>query len=182
MTRPVLPLIAGMLILSATLRFGVGANAAVAEAVAPEASPDPAFCTPGASTAEVLAAFQARESRLQDRELALADRTQAINLAAAEVAEQIAALEAAEQSLAAMISQADGAAEDDLNQLTLVYENMKPADAAALFETMSADFAAGFLGRMTPQAAAAVMADLAPETAYAISAILAGRNAGAPTE
>ena len=85
-------------------------------------------------------------------------------------------------ALADTISVADSAAEEDLSQLTAVYENMKPADAAALFETMEPDFSAGFVGRMRPEVAAAIMALLAPETAYAISAILAGRNANAPTQ
>ncbi len=48
--------------------------------------------------------------------------------------------ESAEASLA------DVAAENDLQSLTQVYENMKPKDASALFEEMSPEFAAGFLG------------------------------------
>ena len=86
-------------------------------------------------------------------------------------------LEAAEAGLDAAIAQASAAAEDDVAQLTAVYESMKPKDAAALFETMEPAFAAGFLGRMRPEAAAAVMTGMSPDRAYAVSAILAGRNA-----
>ena len=34
--------------------------------------------------------------------------------------------------------------------MTTVYENMKPADAARIFETMDVNFAAGLLARMRP--------------------------------
>ena len=34
--------------------------------------------------------------------------------------------------------------------MTTVYENMKPADAAQIFERMDVDFAAGLLARMRP--------------------------------
>ena len=105
-----------------------------------------------------------------------------VQSAEAEITDRLAQLQAAQTSLADTISVADSAAEEDLGQLTAVYENMKPQDAAALFETMEPDFSSGFMGRMRPEIAAAIMAQLQPETAYAISAILAGRNANVPTE
>jgi flagellar motility protein MotE (MotC chaperone) len=92
------------------------------------------------------------------------------------------ALKEAETSLTATMALASSAAEDDLTQLTAVYENMKPKEAAQVFAAMDPKFAAGFLGRMRTDAAAAIMAGLEPDTAYAISVLLAGRNAAAPTE
>jgi flagellar motility protein MotE (MotC chaperone) len=185
----VLPLLAGMLIASGLIRAGLGAGHAIAEEAAavappPEDAPqgEAEVCLPEEDTGALIEAFRTREARLVEREAALADRIQALNVAETEISEKLVALQEAEASLAATLALAESAAEDDLSRLTLVYENMKPADAAALFETMDAAFAAGFLGRMAPEAAAAVMTDLAPETAYLISAILAGRNAMAPTE
>ena len=75
---------------------------------------------------------------------------------------------------------ADGAAEKDIQNLTAVYQAMKPKDAAALFETMSPEFAAGFLGRMPPEAAAAILSGMSSEAAYGVSVIVAGRNAEVP--
>ena len=89
---------------------------------------------------------------------------------------------AAEEALAATIAMADEAAATDLDQLTNVYENMKPKEAAALFEEMPPEFAAGFLGMMRPDAAALIMTQLEPEVAYSFSVVLAGRNANVPTE
>jgi flagellar motility protein MotE (MotC chaperone) len=184
--RGVLSIIAGMLIASGLIRIGGEAEQAFAteQAVASaEAEPEtPVTCDPGAENAALLEAFQMREQRVADREAQLEDRLQAMRVAEAEITERLAQLQAAETSLSDTIAIADTAAEDDLGQLTAVYENMKPQDAATLFETMEPDFSAGFMGRMRPEVAALIMSNLAPETAYAISAILAGRNANAPTE
>jgi len=89
---------------------------------------------------------------------------------------------AVEQELRATLALADGAAEQDLQRLTAVYQAMKPKDAAALFDAMSPEFAAGFLARMTPEAAAAILSGMSPETAYGVSVIVAGRNVGVPRQ
>jgi flagellar motility protein MotE (MotC chaperone) len=182
--RPrVLTGIAAVLLASGVLRLAMHADIALAIGTDPEAAaPAATVSLPETGTAALLDAFRAREDRLTAREAQLADREQAVAVAAAELEEQMTALAAAEDSLTALIAQADSAAADDLARLTAVYENMKPQDAAALFETMDPAFSAGFLAMMQPTAAAAIMTDLSPDTAYAVSVIVAGRNAGAPTE
>lgn len=187
--RGVLSLIAGMLIASGVFRLGDGVGFAFAVENVTGAEPDLAtpdeagtLCSPTADTSELLIAFQAREARLIERESQIEARLQALRVAETEISEKLTALESAESSLAATLAIADGAAEDDLAQLTAVYENMKPQDAAALFEQMAPEFSAGFMGRMRPEAAAAIMTNLDPGTAYTISVLLASRNASAPTE
>lgn len=180
--RGVLSIIAGMLIASGLLRIGNEAEQAFAtEQDAPVVDAE-VVCEPGAENTALREALQTREERVSARETQLEDRIQAMHVAESEITERLAQLQAAQTSLADTISVTEGAAENDLSQLTAVYENMKPQDASALFETMEPDFSAGFVGRMRPEIAAAIMARLTPETAYAISAILAGRNSSAPTE
>jgi len=141
------------------------------------------ICThPEIEIATLLNDLQTREFRMEAQERYIEDRMQALNVAEVIYEENMARLIAAENALASTMSRSETAAEDDLARLTSVYENMKPKDAANLFETMDHEFAAGFLGRMRPDAAAAVFAGLEPETAYRISIVLAGRNANAPTE
>ena len=184
--RNVLMAIAAMLALSGVLRLGNGAGSAFASG-ADAAEPGPAAqggddCTAPEDIATVLAALDDRESRVAARESQLADRLQALAVAETQIQRNMAALEAAESRLSSTMARASTAAEEDLDRLTSVYENMKPKDAAPVFAAMDPKFAAGFLGRMRPDVAAAILAGLAPETAYAISALLAGRNADAPTE
>lgn len=179
------PFIVVLLLGSAMIRVGLGADAALAvDATDDMMEPMTAemSCGPDDTPAALIAALQAREARITTREEQFAARMQALNVAEVEIQEKLEALAAAETSLAALLTIADSAAEDDLSRLTEVYENMKPQDAAALFEQMEPAFSAGFMGRMRPEAAALIMTNLAPETAHLISVVLAGRNATAPVE
>lgn len=183
--RGTLHIIGGLLVASAVMRLGSGGTAVVAESadaseVIEEVSPNPMFAD--ADTDALLAAFQAREARLAEREAQLVDRMQALRVAETEIAEKLAELTAAEEALRNTIALAEAASETDLTRLATVYENMKPRDAAALFTEMTPDFAAGFLGLMQPAAAAAIMTELEAPVAYSISVMLAGRNATVPTQ
>lgn len=186
--RGTLVVVAALFAGSAAFRFAAGPGTAIADEVARPGLP--ATATPArdgsailneADLERLLLDLRDRESRVGDRERAVEARAAAAELAEARAREAIDQLEAAERDLRATIALADSAAENDLAQLTAVYENMKPQQAAPLFQQMTPAFAAGFLGRMRPDAAAAILSGLEPEAAYAISVILAGRNASVPT-
>ena len=91
-----------------------------------------------------------REKRLKQREEALEEKEKALEIAHGAIETRLAVLQQAEQDLRETLALANKAAETDLTRLTDVYQNMKPKDAAALFETMDPSFAAGFLSRMPP--------------------------------
>lgn len=146
------------------------------EAGAEPAAGEPQCEKPG----PLLQAVHERSAQLDAREKGLASRLQTLRVAKLRLDDQLAELERAERRLSEKIARADGAAEADVERLTAVYENMKPKNAARLFEAMDVEFAAGFLARMRPQAAAGVLALMKSETAYAVSAVIAGRNAAAP--
>ncbi|MCA0997557.1 MotE family protein [Alloyangia pacifica] len=195
--RGVLAVIGALLIASALVRLGVGAALAlnnVAEAgeheraldmaqADPNAGADataPGVCVGEEDLAPALEALRAREAEVTQREEDLRSRMQALRVAEATIEEKLAAMQETEQRLRATIAMAETAAEQDIAQLTQVYANMKPREAAALFAQMEPDFAAGFLGRMRPDAAAAILSGMDPQAAYTISVMLAGRNANAP--
>lgn len=139
-------------------------------------------CPAPLEPANMLAAFREREQQLNELEQRLLNREQILRVARIKVEDHLEKLEDAERRLSATMSQADGAAEKDLERLTSVYENMKPKEAATIFETMDIEFAAGFLMRMRPDAAAGILSNLESNIAYAISVVMAGRNVGVPTE
>lgn len=184
----VLPVIAGLLVASALARVGDAQIAAPDAPVGRQGPGDaaqaggPSACPPDPAIANLLSALAAREAALEGRAARIADRMQALRLAEEVAVAQRSELEAAEAALAQTLTLADEAAEQDVLQLTAVYENMKPKLAAELFSRMAPGFAAGFLGRMRPEAAAAILSGLEPDHGYAISATLAGRNAAAPRE
>lgn len=166
---------------SGALRLGSGIGAALAKSKAETvpAAPDPATCELPSALSEALTL---REDRVAAQEASLKDRLAALSLADAAITRRLEELRAVEDELTATLALADGAAEDDIQQLTAVYQAMKPKDAAALFETMSPEFAAGFLGRMPPESAAAILSGMSSEAAYGISVIVAGRNANVPKD
>lgn len=192
--KGVVTVIAALFISSAALRVGIGAGEAIAQVESPaedsvktssesasEYPSDSAKSPPNhAEMSILLEALQVREKKLKTNEQRLKMRSKALEVATREVEKRISDLEKIEGNLRKTLSLADGAAENDLAQLTSVYENMKPKDAAAIFESMAPPFAAGFLGRMRADSAAAILSGLTPELAYTISVILAGRNAKAP--
>lgn len=180
--RGTLHVIAGLLVASAFVRIGGNAGPALAnEPTESEAASTVSSTNSVPETDALLAAFQQREARLVEREAQLRDRMQALRVAETEIEEKLEALRDAELALSATIAQAETAAVTDLPQLATVYQNMKPKEAAALFEEMPPQFAAGFLGMMRPEAAALIMTELTPQTAYSFSVVLAGRNANVPT-
>lgn len=173
-------LIAVLLAASGALRIGFGVGTALARAPEEDEIAVPMECP--APPVALAQALSDREARLSEREGALEERLAALDLAEAAIATRLAELEQAEASLDRVVTLSDGAAEQDLTQLTAVYEAMKPADTARLLSAMPVEFAAGFLGRMRPETAAAALAGMEPDTAFAITALIAGRNALAPTE
>lgn len=173
--RP-LVLVVMILLLSGVTRFGsVTTQASAADTAVP--TPVAANVQPQDEVfSELLADLQARERQLDAREAAVESRMVALQTAEQTIDENLTALIAMEERLEQTLSIASHAASEDLTRLVDVYENMKPGDAAALFQAMPPDFAAGFLSRMRSDAAAQVMAGLPPDFAYAISVIIAGRN------
>jgi len=183
-----LVLIAGFFLASSLLRLGSGTGSAIAREVG-ALSPTEAVetvplhsCENSEGIGELLGTLKQRESLVDEKEIALANRMQALAVSEVAIQRNLKALLKAEEKLQATMAIADTAAEEDLSRLTSVYENMKAKDAAAIFEEMEPQFSAGFLGRMRSDAAAAIFANLTPSKAYSISVILAGRNVGVPTK
>jgi hypothetical protein len=190
--RPrLLPTLAALVCVAGALRLASGLGAAVALDAPPpvaapvhaeSAAPGIAVAQPGggAEAAEILLTLTRREQAVEAREAALEERAESLAEAERRLTAQLDALRAAEEQLAATMTRADRAAEDDIQRLVQVYENMKPEEAARVFAEMEIQFAAGFLGRLRPEIAAPILAGLEPRQAYALSALIAGRNALVP--
>ena len=180
-------IILSCLLISAVIRVGTSGVAIAQEiALRTEAPPASAAQTmpraPEPEIGSLLESIRTRQEQLTQREIKISERQLALNLVEQQIAQQLAVLKQAEQKLADTLAIADNAAENDLKQLTLVYEKMKAKNAADIFETMEISFAAGFLSRMKPESAAGILSAMPPTAAYSISVVMAGKNANAPTE
>ena len=127
----------------------------------------------------VIQILKKREDKIRKHEQIISLREKALEETAKKINQRILALKDVEDQLQKTIVQVQTASESDLQKLIAVYENMKPKDAAKIFQAMDANFAAGFLALMQPTISASIMSELDAELAYSISAVLAGRNARA---
>ena len=153
-----------------------------AEQTANADSHQAASCPEPEAPDTLLTLIREREQQLDDRERSVEERLTMLTVAAEQFERQKQELIEAEERLAATLAIADDAAEDDITQITAVYENMKPKNAAEVFNAMDQEFAAGFLIRMNPQAAADILANMNPDVAYAVSLLMATRNIEAPRQ
>ncbi|MFO1104940.1 MAG: hypothetical protein U1E34_02480 [Amaricoccus sp.] len=172
-------LIVACFLVSAALRLSESglALAEEMESAAPAQSADAS-----GDAGQLMKALRDREAQLNAEETRLADRAQTLNVAEAKLAEQLAAYEKAQKQLQDTLASADKAAEKDIDRMTTVYENMKPADAARILDRMDVNFAAGLMARMRPEIAANVLAAMNADSAYAVTLTVASRNSKVPTK
>lgn len=68
------------------------------------------------------------------------------------------------------------AVRNDIDRLIAVYDQMKPAEAAAILTNLPADFAAEILMRVQPATGARIIAAVEPRQAAALTAHMGARN------
>lgn len=173
--RSGLGVIAVLFLTSAILRLEGLETQIMQLLVANASSADTAELT--ADTDALLAEIRLRSEQLDAREAALQAREDELADIETALAEQLDELSAVEERISRLVETADGAADENIARLVLIFENMKAEEATGLFAEMRPDFAAGFLRRMNPERAAAILAGLSAEEAYAVSVILASQNA-----
>ena len=130
------------------------------------------------ATGDMLAAIQAREAELLEREDAYAERMKSLEAVETRVEERMAMLDQMNDRLSTAMAAIEAESDQDITHLAAMYENMKPAEASKIFNQMDPSFAAGFLRIMNSTNAGMIMAGMEPEKAYSISVVLANRNAG----
>lgn len=145
---------------------------APAHDAAPAATCPPAG-EPTASEADVLESLAQRREQLdaREREIDLREKT----LAAAEkrVEQRIAELKAIQGNVEALFGKRDEQQEKQLADLVKMYETMKPANAAAIFDTLDQAVMIDVIRRMKPAKASPILAAMKPERARDVTVELA---------
>jgi flagellar motility protein MotE (MotC chaperone) len=151
------------------------------ETTPPPASPTPPV-PPASPThaqtkgeAEVLQQLSARRTALDERERNLAMREQLIGITEKRVEERLTELKTLEERLSAMLSARDEAEEKQLIALVKTYENMKPAEAARIFNRLDRQVLVNVASRMKPNKIGPVMAAMEPARAQDLTVMLALR-------
>lgn len=122
-------------------------------------------------------------TELRDRALRIERYMEALDTRKAELATAEAALKARASELrqqkSGIQSRRDGASQavrEDIDRLVAVYDQMKPAEAAAVLTNLPPDFAAEILMRVQPETGARIIASVEPRQAALLTAQMGARS------
>lgn len=139
---------------------------------------DPDKLTPG--EIEVLQNLARRREEIEARARELDSREALVAAAEARVDKKLAEIKAIEDKITAAQAQQSVEQDQQLARLVKVYEAMKPADAAMIFNTLDAQVLIDVASRMKEAKIAPVLAAMDPEAAKSLTVALATRRANPP--
>lgn len=125
---------------------------------------------------DLLQQLSTRRDALDQRERTIEQREALLSVAERRVEEKVAELEALRGEIETLLHQADSQSEEQLKELASIYESMRPADAAAIFNGLDLEVLIAVLERMRGQKSAAVLAGMNPERARQVTTELARRR------
>ncbi|HVM82143.1 MAG TPA: hypothetical protein VMU06_24185 [Stellaceae bacterium] len=142
--------------------------------------PDPLLMSP--SEIETLQKLAERRQALERRAKELAEQEVLLKAANQRLDEKLASLKTLEKDLGTIAAKQDAADDERLKSLVKIYETMKPREAARILEQLDMAVVLEVLERMKEAKAAPVLAAMDPAKAKTVTAGLAERrqrNAGA---
>ena len=146
-----------------------GADISVPSMPAPDASAEEETSP---AEMEVLKQLSNRRDELDKRAHALDTREAMIKVGEQRVDQKIKEMQSLRLQLQSMVDQINGAQQTQLDNLVKIYETMKPADAAKIFESLDMPILIGVIQRMKPKSTAPIMAAMAPEKAKELTVAL----------
>ncbi len=126
---------------------------------------------------DVLQQLAKRREELDLRARQLDEREALVQAAEQRMDQKMAELKALQAVLEDLLKQRSDEEEAELKSLVKMYENMKPKDAAQVFEEMDMDVLLDVVGRMNERKAAPILALVTPTRAKEITFELAQRRA-----
>jgi flagellar motility protein MotE (MotC chaperone) len=150
-------------------------TAEIAAAVAPAAGPPAADRPPldPKALAEVADELKAKRARLDQRERDLDQREAALRQVQDGIAAQIAQLEGLKRELDGLLAKASAEENERVDRLVKVYEAMKPAKAAEIFNATETGLLLPVVKRMREAKVAAIVEEMEPAKAQALTLDLA---------
>jgi flagellar motility protein MotE (MotC chaperone) len=91
---------------------------------------------------------------------------------------KLAELKQTEQRITAATAQKDSAQAAQFKALVTMYENMKPRDAAKIFDRMEPNVLLDIASKIDPRHMADIMAQMTPDTAQRLTVELASKSQG----
>ena len=129
-----------------------------------------------AAEVEILQNLSRRREELDSREQGIAAREALLAAAEKRIESRIGELKALEAKLTALADQRGEEEEKRLRGLVKVYESMKPADAARIFQELDMPVLLDVAERMKEAKLGPILAQMNPQKARAMTVELAGRR------
>ncbi|BCJ91615.1 hypothetical protein IZ6_23500 [Terrihabitans soli] len=120
--------------------------------------------------------LQARRQELDSRSQELDLRENLLRAAEKKIEEQLVELKAVEDRIAAAEEAKKSEEDAKLKDLVIMYENMKPKEAAAIFDVMDMKVLVEVASKMAPKKAGDVIAKMEPAVAERLTVALAKRQ------
>jgi flagellar motility protein MotE (MotC chaperone) len=150
-----------------------GAAPAAAPSIAEDPSLDPEQRIFSAAEIEVLQSLARRREEIEKREQKLAAQEALLKAAEQEVDRKIAELNKLRSELESLLGQQQTMEEDRIASLVKIYENMKPKEAAAIFNTLDMDVLLAVIGRMAERRSSPIIANMDTNKARLVTIRLA---------
>lgn len=125
---------------------------------------------------DILQALGERRRQLDDRERAVEQREAMLKAAEQRITEKVNELKAIQAKLEGALKKQDNEREEQLKRLVKVYENMKPKEAARIFEQLDDGVLIDVAERMKEVKLAPVLAGMEPKKATLVTTELAKRR------
>ena len=123
----------------------------------------------GNTEAAVLQRLGERRAELDAREKALELQESLVQAAELRLNERIANLEAVEARVQALLDQQTASEEAQFDALVSMYANMKPADAANVFNSLNMEILLRLATKMSPRKMSPILADMSTERAQELT-------------
>lgn len=128
------------------------------------------------SEIEVLQSLSLRRKELEERDREMDMRANLLRITETRVEERIAELKKIETQIGALLKRHDEEKEYKFKRLVKVYENMKPKDAARIFDIMEMKILLEMVERMKESKMAPILAKMNGDAAKALTIELANRR------
>jgi flagellar motility protein MotE (MotC chaperone) len=147
---------------------------------APETKPAgtviPLDGSPSGAERAILERLQERREELDKRARELDIRESLLQAAEKRMDGKLAEMKQTEQRIAVVTQQKDSAQAAQFKGLVTMYENMKPRDAAKIFDRMEPGVLIDIASKIDPRHMADIMAQMTPDTAQRLTVELASRS------
>jgi len=125
---------------------------------------------------QLLQELAARREQLEARERSLAEREALLTAAEGRIDEKVLRLESLQATIESLLVEFDEQEEAQFGSLVRIYENMKPRDAARIFEQLDMTVLLEVIGRMRERNSAPILAQMRPDRAQQVTLQLAQRR------